>query len=74
VKNYPVLSSKDLMRILSKFGYEFDRQSSSHIILRQKVEPYRRATIPNHKEAAKGTMRDIMRQTGLSVEDLRSAL
>lgn len=70
----PVLSARDLMRVLKNHGYEFDRQSGSHIILRQKVAPYRRATIPNHKELAIGTLRDIMRQTGLSIEDLRSAL
>lgn len=70
----PVLSAQDMMRILKKYGYEFDRQSGSHIILRQTIEPYRRATIPNHKEVAKGTLRDIMRQTGLSIDEIRSAL
>ncbi|MFY8000559.1 MAG: type II toxin-antitoxin system HicA family toxin [Candidatus Kapaibacteriota bacterium] len=70
----PVLSARDLMRVLKKYGYEFDRQSGSHIILRQIVSPYRRATIPNHKELATGTLRDILRQTGLTIEDLRTAL
>ncbi len=51
----PVLSSRDLIKVLKKYGYEFDRQNGSHIILCQKVEPYRRVTVPNHKEIAKGT-------------------
>lgn len=70
----PVITPQDLIRILKNYGYEFDRQRGSHIMMRQNVEPFRRVTIPNHKEIAKGTLRDILRQTGLTVEELRSAL
>jgi predicted RNA binding protein YcfA (HicA-like mRNA interferase family) len=38
-------------------------------VLRQTFEPYRRITVPNHKEIAKGTLRKIIRDVGLSVED-----
>ena len=46
-----------------------DHQTGSHLILRKEQSPYRRITIPNHKEIAKGTLRFIMRQTGLTLEE-----
>ena len=36
--------------------------------------PYRRLTVPNHKEIAKGTLRAIIRQAGLTVDELSELL
>ena len=66
----PVLSGRDLIRALEKSGYLVDRQKGSHIILRQIVEPFRRVTVPDHKELAKGTLRSILRHTGLTADEL----
>ena len=65
----PVVSGKDVVKALKKIGYEFDHQTGSHMVLRQNIEPYRRVTIPNHKEIAKGTLRSIIREVGITVED-----
>jgi len=65
----PVTSGKQVVKALSKIGYDFDHQRGSHIILRQNIEPYRRVTIPEHKEIAKGTLRSIIRETGLTVTE-----
>jgi predicted RNA binding protein YcfA (HicA-like mRNA interferase family) len=65
----PVVSGQDVIKALAKIGYEFDHQRGSHIVLRQGFEPHRRLTVPNHKEIAKGTLRKIIRDAGLSVED-----
>lgn len=62
----PVLSGKELVKLFSKLGYYPDHQTGSHIILRQEPEPYRRLTIPNHREIAKGTLLAIIRQAGLT--------
>lgn len=32
----PVISGKELVKLLTKLGYEVDHQTGSHIILRQK--------------------------------------
>lgn len=48
----------------------WDHQTGSHIILRQSAEPHRRLTVPNHREIAKGTPRAIIRDAGISVEEL----
>ena len=65
----PILSGVGLVKILANVGYEIDHQTGSHIILRQKNAPYRRITVPNHKELAKGTLRAIIRQAGLTREE-----
>ncbi len=65
----PVLSGRDVVKMLARVGYEFDHQRGSHIVLRLSVQPYRRITIPDHKEIAKGTLRAIIRETGLTVDE-----
>ncbi|MGH7597050.1 MAG: type II toxin-antitoxin system HicA family toxin [bacterium] len=70
----PVVSGQEMVKALAKIGYEFDHQRGSHIVLRQTFEPFRRVTIPNHKEIAKGTLRKIIRETGLTVDDLVNLL
>ncbi|OIP41308.1 hypothetical protein AUJ95_03555 [Candidatus Desantisbacteria bacterium CG2_30_40_21] len=65
----PVVSGKQLCKVLEKIGYFMDHQTGSHIILRSENPPYRRLTVPDHKEIAKGTLRSILRQAGLTVEE-----
>ena len=65
----PVISGKELVKIFIKFGYEQDHQTGSHIILRNKNPPYRRVTVPNHPEIAKGTLLAIIKQSGLNREE-----
>ncbi len=68
----PVISGAKLCKILKKIGYETDHQTGSHIILRNVQYPYRRATVPNHKEISKGTLRAIIRECGLSLEEFKA--
>ena len=70
----PVISAQRLCKALEKIGYHVDHQTGSHMILRNENPPYRRLTVPKHKEIAKGTLRAITRQAGLSVEELVSLL
>ncbi len=65
----PIISGFKAVKALAKIGYEIDHQTGSHLILRNREEPHRRLTVPNHKELAKGTLRAIIRQAGLSVEE-----
>jgi len=70
----PILSGQEVVNTLKKIGYEKDRQRGSHIIVRQLKTPHRRITIPDHKEIAKGTLRAIIRESGLSVEEFTKLL
>jgi len=65
----PQISGRKVIRALSRIGYEKDHQTGSHVVLRQSSYPYRRLTVPDHKEMAKGTLRAIIRQAGLSVNE-----
>lgn len=65
----PVVSGQELCKALKKIGYLTDHQTGSHIILRNENLPHRRLTVPDHKEIAKGTLRAILRQAGLTIEE-----
>ncbi len=69
MRKLPTISGKEVCKILKEIGYSIDHQTGSHIILRNENPPHRRLTVPNHKEIAKGTLRAILRQTGLTVEE-----
>ena len=70
----PVISGADAVKALRKIGYEFDEQEGSHMIVRHRYPPHRRLSIPNHKELAKGTLRALIRQAGLTVEEFQALL
>jgi predicted RNA binding protein YcfA (HicA-like mRNA interferase family) len=74
VSPLPVVSSRELVNALRKIEYVLDRQRGSHLILRQQVAPHRRLTIPDHSEIANGTLRAIIRQAGLTVDEFRELL
>jgi predicted RNA binding protein YcfA (HicA-like mRNA interferase family) len=44
------------------------------MILRHTQPPFRRVTVPDHMELAKGTLRAILRSTGLTVDELITLL
>ena len=70
----PRVSGREVVKALAKVGYERDRQRGSHIILRQEQYPHRRIVVPDHKEVAKGTLRAIIREVGLTVEEFKALL
>jgi predicted RNA binding protein YcfA (HicA-like mRNA interferase family) len=74
VSYLPRISGRDVVKAFEKIGYEVDRQRGSHIILRNAEPPYRRLTVPDHDEIAKGTLRGLIRQSGLSVEEFKALL
>jgi predicted RNA binding protein YcfA (HicA-like mRNA interferase family) len=63
------LSGQELIRILLKLGFVFQRQRGSHVILRRE-SPFARVSVPDHKVLRVGTLRTILREVGLSVEQL----
>ena len=65
----PVVSGADAVKAFCKIGYYVDRQRGSHVILRHQDPPHRRLTIPDHRELAKGTLRTLIREAGLTVEE-----
>ncbi len=69
----PVLSGREVVNILELFGWEFARQSASHIILVKTGETVT-LSVPDHREVAKGTLRSLIRSAGLTVSEFVSAI
>jgi len=65
------LSGTDVVKALRRLGYEFSRQAGSHIILRKDS---RTVVVPQHKPVKPGTLRGIIEQAGLTVEEFRDNL
>jgi len=53
---------------LAKAGFYSKRQHGSHVILRRD-DPFTQVVVPDHKKLDTGTLRAIIRQTGLSVDE-----
>lgn len=49
------------------------RQEGSHIVLRRS-DPFAQLVVPDHKELDRGTLRAIIRQAGISVEEFTRLL
>ncbi|MEW5937553.1 MAG: type II toxin-antitoxin system HicA family toxin [Candidatus Thermoplasmatota archaeon] len=68
----PLVSGKELVKALCRFGYYVRDQKGSHIHLRH---PCRiPLTIPNHDEISRGTLKAILRDAGISTEELLEVL
>jgi len=74
VSRLPVTSGRAAVKAFEKLGYETDHQTGSHIILRHTAAPHRRLSVPDHKELARGTLRALLRQAGLTVEEFTGLL
>ena len=67
------LSGQQVRRALERVGFVFRRQRGSHMILRRD-EPYARVVVPDHQRIRPGTLRKILHEAALSVEDLLDLL
>ena len=67
----PALSGEQLIRALKEAGFTVIRQKGSHVSLQKGTF---RTVVPLHDELAKGTLLGILKQCGLSKEDLLSLI
>ena len=68
----PVVAGGDVVRALGRAGFREISQRGSHVKLRNAGG--RTAIVPLHRELAPGTLRSILRQAGLSVDDFVALL
>lgn len=76
---FPIISYKELIKLLNQLGYNIERQRVSHIRLKKTLPSGQHSiTVPAHKEIAKGTLNDILEKVSycvnLSKEELISKL
>ena len=67
----PRVSGKETVRALQSLGFEVARQRGSHIVMRRGPSG---CVVPNHREIKSGTLSGVLRQAGVSVEELIAAL
>lgn len=68
----PVLSGPEVVSAFVALGWQVAR-SGNHTVL---VKPGHAVTlsVPNHKDVAKGTLRSLIRDAGLTVDEFVAAL
>jgi predicted RNA binding protein YcfA (HicA-like mRNA interferase family) len=67
----PPINAKELVKALERKGFYFSRQSGSHAIYANADGT--KVTVPVHgkKDLGKGLLRQIMKDAGLTNEDLK---
>ncbi len=61
------------MIALAKVGFYKKRQHGSHIILRRD-SPFTQLVVPDHRELDRGTLRSIIRQANLGVDEFNALI
>ncbi len=69
----PVVSGRLVVRAFEKDGWIMVRQRGSHMALVKAGYPAT-LTVPDHKEVARGTLRSLIRDSGMTVEKFISLL
>jgi len=64
----PSVSGQQVVAALQRIGFRIRRQHGSHIIMRRD-EPFAQTVVPEHREIDRGTLRAILRQIDLSVDE-----
>lgn len=68
----PVLSAREAVAAFERFGWRVVRQES-HIMMAKAGVPFT-LSVPNHKEVARGTLRSLIRNAGLTVTEFLAVL
>jgi predicted RNA binding protein YcfA (HicA-like mRNA interferase family) len=67
----PVLSGQDLVKALERLGFEQVRQRGSHVVMRRGSAG---CVVPMHKEVKTGTLAGVLRQAGVTQDELMGAV
>jgi predicted RNA binding protein YcfA (HicA-like mRNA interferase family) len=65
------VSGRAAIRALERLGFTRARQKGSHVVLRKGNHG---CVVPLHDELATGTLRGILRQAGVSLEEFEKAM
>jgi predicted RNA binding protein YcfA (HicA-like mRNA interferase family) len=73
VTKLPRISGRECIDALVKGGFVIRRRQSSHVVLRRD-NSFLQLVVPDHKELDRGTLRAILRQGGLTIEQFLELL
>ena len=73
---FPDINSKQMIKIIEKFGFEFIRQSGTSHAVYRRASDGRRTTIPVHgkKSLKRRTIKSICKDVGINIEHLKELL
>jgi len=66
----PRISGKEAIRAFERLGFRQARQKGSHVVLRKEAKG---CVVPLHGSLAVGTLRNAIRQAGITLEDFIAA-
>jgi predicted RNA binding protein YcfA (HicA-like mRNA interferase family) len=69
--SYPHLSGAEVVRALEKLGFSAVRQKGSHVVMRRGTLG---CVVPLHREIKVGTLSGLLKQAGLTVDDLTQVM
>jgi len=70
----PGVQAKDIVRVLERAGFEFERQKGSHVTLRNPVTT-RTTVVPMHSgEFPRWLLKQIIKEAGLTEDQFRHFL
>ncbi|MGD0495988.1 MAG: type II toxin-antitoxin system HicA family toxin [Candidatus Bathyarchaeia archaeon] len=71
----PLVSGREVVKALGKAGFEVVGRKGSHIRLKRKApDKIYIVIVPLHSEIKRGTLKSILRQAGLTMEELLKLL
>lgn len=72
----PAVTARQVIAALQRAGFVVERVRGSHYLLARPDDPSRAVTVPVHagKDLKPGTLRNIIRQAGLTVDRFRELL
>jgi predicted RNA binding protein YcfA (HicA-like mRNA interferase family) len=65
----PLLSGREVVKVFESLGWSIARQRASHIMMSKPGE-----AIPDHKEVGRGTLRDLIRDANLTIDEFLAAI
>jgi len=68
---YPLLAPREIISVLAKRGFEFQTQRGSHA---KYYDGRHTVVIPIHREVARGTLKNILAQAGIDLDDFLDLL
>lgn len=70
---YPILSPHEIIKVLHQFGFEKVSQKGSHAKYKNCMTG-RVCIIPIHNEVARGTLKSILDQANITIEEFLNQL
>lgn len=67
------LGGREVRAALERAGFFLSRQKGSHMVMRRE-NPFARTIVPNHQRVRVGTLRKILNEAGLSLEEFLALL